>query len=210
VQPLPRSADPEEELKRGICRVMRNLYRRGLVSALSGNVSARLPGSREFWITPSGVFKGGLRPGDLVKLDLDGRVVAGSRRPSVEARMHAAVYRVRPDVNAIVHAHNPFTVGLVSAGVDLDPSVSAEALTYIGSRIEVVPYAPPGSEELAELVAERASRGVRAIVLQNHGVVTLGSNLYEAEAVAEALEEVAIIYFISLALGKQPRKASAK
>jgi len=203
---LPRSADPEEELKRGICRVMRNLYRRGLVSALSGNVSARLPGSREFWITPSGVFKGGLRPGDLVKLDLDGRVVAGSGKPSVETRMHAAVYRVRPDVNAVVHAHNPLTVALVSAGVDLDPSVSAEALTYIGSRIEVAPYAPPGSEELAELVAERAARGVKAIVLQSHGVVALGSNLYEAEAVAEALEEVAVIHFVALALGKQPAK----
>jgi len=203
---VPRVADPEEELKRDICRVMRNLYRRGLVSALSGNVSARLPESKEFWITPSGAFKGGLRPSNLVKLDLDGRVVAGSGRPSVEARMHAAIYRVRPDVNAVVHAHNPFTVGLVSAGVDLDSSVSAEALTYIGSRIEVAPYAPPGSEELAKLVAERASRGAKVIVLQSHGVVALGSNLYEAEAVAEALEEVALIHFVALALGKQPGK----
>jgi len=203
---LPSAADPEEELKRGICRVMRSLYRRGLVSALSGNVSARLPGSKEFWVTPSGVFKGGLRPDDLVKLDLNGRVVAGSGRPSVEAKMHAAVYRVRPDVNAVVHAHNPFTVALASAGVDLDPSVSAEALAYIGSRIEVAPYAPPGSVELAELVAERAARGVKAIVLQSHGVVSLGSSLHEAEAVAEALEEVALIHFVALALGKQPRK----
>ena len=192
----------EERLKSEICRVMRHLYERGFVTALSGNVSARLPGAKEFWITPSHVFKGGLRPEDLIKIDLNGNIIEGRGKPSIETPMHIAIYRVRPDVNAVVHAHNPFTVGLTSIGISLEP-VTVEAAEIIES-VEIVPYAPPGSEQLAKLVAEKASRGAKAIILQGHGVVALGSDIHEAEAIVEALEETAIVQFIALALNKKP------
>jgi len=192
----------EEQIKRDICKVMKNLFNRGLVSALGGNVSARIPGSNEFWITPSGIFKGELNPDDLVKLDLDGNIIEGFLRPSIEWPMHAAIYRVRPDVNAVVHAHNPFTLGLALAGVGLKP-ISVEAVMVL-RRVEIVPFAFPGTDQLAKLVAEAASKGARAIILQNHGIVALGANLYDAEAVAETLEEVAIAQFVAMALGKEP------
>jgi len=192
----------EEQIKRDICKVMKNLFNRGLVSALGGNVSARIPGSNEFWITPSGIFKGELNPDDLVKLDLDGNIIEGFLRPSIEWPLHAAIYRVRPDVNAIVHAHNPFTLGLALAGVGLKP-ISVEAVMVL-RRVEIVPFAFPGTDQLAKLVAEAASKGARAIILQNHGIVALGANLYDAEAVAETLEEVAIAQFVAMALGKEP------
>ena len=192
----------EEELKEEICRVMKALYQRGLVSALGGNVSARVPGSKEFWITPSGVFKGAVEPDDLVKLDLEGNVVDGFLRPSIEWPMHAAIYKVRPDVNAVVHAHNPFTLGLALAGYTLKP-ISVEAVMVL-RRVEVVPFAFPGTDELAKLIEKYAATGARALILQNHGIVAMGANLVEAEAVAETLEEVAIAQYVALSLGKEP------
>ena len=192
----------EEELKEEICRVMKALYNRGLVSALGGNVSARIPGSNEFWITPSGVFKGDLAPEDLVKLDLDGNIVEGLLKPSIESPFHAAIYKARPDVNAVVHAHNPYTLGLALAGIPIKPITVEEVMVL--RKVEVVPFAFPGTEELAKLVGEAASKGARAIILQNHGIVALGSNLIEAEAIAETLEEVAVAQFVCYALGKEP------
>ena len=129
----------EDEIKQEITRVMRALYERGLVSALGGNVSARVPGASEFWITPSGVFKGNVNVDDLVKVDLDGNVIEGVLRPSTETPFHAAIYRVRPDVNAVIHAHNPVTLGLALAGVNLKP-ISVEAVMTL-RRVEVVPFA---------------------------------------------------------------------
>lgn len=192
----------EEQLKNDICKVMRNLFNRGLVSALGGNVSARLPNSNEFWITPSGIFKGELAPDDLIKLDLEGNVVEGFGRPSIEWPIHAAIYKVRPDVNAVVHAHNPVTLGLALAGVGLKP-ITVEAVMVL-RRVEIVPFAFPGTDQLAKLVAEKASTGARALILQNHGILAMGANLYEAEAVAETLEEVAMAQFVAMALGKEP------
>ncbi|MEM1560251.1 MAG: class II aldolase/adducin family protein [Ignisphaera sp.] len=193
---------PEEQIKNDICKVMRNLFSRGLVSALGGNVSARIPNSKEFWITPSGIYKGELVPDDLIKLDLDGNIVDGFGRPSIEWPIHAAIYRVRQDVNAVVHAHNPVTLGLALAGIGLKP-ITVEAVMVL-RRIEIVPFAFPGTDQLAKLVAEKAALGTRALILQNHGIIAMGANLYEAEAVAETLEEVAMAQFVSMALGREP------
>ncbi len=192
----------EDEIKSEITRVMKALYERGLVSALGGNVSARVPGANEFWITPSGVFKGAVNVDDLVKVDLDGNVVEGVLRPSTETPFHAAIYKVRPDVNAVIHAHNPVTLGLALAGVNLKP-ISVEAIMTL-RKVEVVPFAFPGTDQLAKLVSEAALKGARAIILMNHGVVGMGANLLEAEAVVETLEEVAMAQFVAMALGKEP------
>ncbi|MCX8162231.1 MAG: class II aldolase/adducin family protein [Candidatus Bathyarchaeota archaeon] len=193
----------EEELKIEIIRVMKTLYGRGLVSALGGNVSARIPGSDTIWITPSGVFKGDLKPDDLVKISLDGDVIEGFMRPSIEWPMHTVIYRVRPDVNAVIHAHNPITTGLALAGIELKP-ITVEAVVTLRS-VPVIPFAYPGTDELAKLVAERVM-GVRALILQNHGVVALGYNLVEAEAIVETLEEVATTQLVAMLAsgGREP------
>ena len=198
----------EEKIKEDICRVTGMLYRRGLISALGGNVSARVPGSREFWITPSGVFKGRLSADDLVKVDLEGNVLKGSLRPSIETPMHRAVYRRRLDVNAVVHAHNPVATGLASAGIPIEP-ITVEAALIL-RRVPVVPFFSPGTDDLAEAVAEHIV-GVKALILKNHGVLGVGSNLVEAEAVVEALEEAATVQWVAYHFGKPspiPEKAN--
>ena len=118
--------------------------------------------------------------------------------------MHIEIYKGRPDVNAIVHAHNPYTLGLTLAGVKFE-IVSAEGYVLTGGRIGYVPYAPPGSQDLAKLVSEKAMEGYKAIVMENHGVIALAPTLLEAEAIVETLEEMAIATFISKTLGVKPK-----
>jgi len=191
----------EEEIRREIIRVMRELYRRGLISALGGNVSARLPGSNEVWITPSGVFKGDLHEDDLVKIDLEGNVIEGFLKPSVEWPLHVKIYQVRPDVNAVVHAHNPVTTGLALAGIAPMP-ITVEAVFTL-RKVPIVPYAFPGTKELAELVGEHIKGGARALILQNHGVIGVGYNLVEAEAIVETLEEVSLTMLAAMIAGQR-------
>ncbi len=192
----------EEELKRNICYVMRVLYEKGLVSSLSGNVSARLPGTEEFWITPSGKFKGLIEPSDLIKVDINGNVIVGEHKPSIETPFHAAIYRVRPDVNAIVHAHNPYTVSLVTAGIELKPITVEGALVL--KETTIISYAPPGSTKLAKLISNEASKGYNILILKHHGVVAISSDIFKAEALIEMIEELAKIQFICHVLKKEP------
>lgn len=191
----------EDELKEDICEVIKRLFDRGLVSALGGNVSARLPGANEFWITPSGVFKGELKHDDLLKLDLNANVVEGLMRPSTESPLHAAVYRHRDDVNAIVHAHNPIATGLALAGITIQP-ITIESVVVL-RRVPIVPFVFPGTDALSEAVAKNI-QGVRCLILQNHGVIAVGFNLLEAETVVETLEEVATAQFVALLFKKRP------
>jgi len=184
----------EEELKEEICKTMRRLFDRGLISALGGNISARTPGSSEFWITPSGVFKGELESDDLVKVNLDGKVIEGVLKPSIETPFHAIIYKKRADVNAVIHAHNPFATGLALAGIPIQPITIESAVVL--RKVRVVPWAFPGTDALAELVGKHIS-GARALILMNHGVVGVGYNLLEAEAIVETMEEVATTQFVA-------------
>jgi len=189
----------EEEMKRDICETMAAMYRRGLISATGGNVSAKNPGEKEFWITTHGFFKGDLSTDDLVKIDMDGRIVGGAENPSIEVPMHRAIYRLRPDVNAIVHAHNPIATGLALAGIEIRP-VTVEAAFALG-KVPVVRFALPGTEDLAKAVSRHLT-GAKVLILQNHGVVGVGANLIEAQAMVEKLEEVAVTQWVAHTLGK--------
>jgi len=188
------SENLEEDLKEEICSTMKRLFDRGLVSALGGNVSARLPGANEFWMTPSGVFKGELEPDDLIKVNLDGKVIEGVIRPSTETPFHAMIYKKRADVNAVVHCHNPVATGLALAGIPIQP-ITAESAVVL-RKVEIVPWAFPGTDALANLVGKHID-GARALILMNHGVVGVGYNLLEAETIVETLEEVAMTQFVA-------------
>lgn len=189
----------EDLIKQDIITVMRNLYRRNLISALSGNLSVRLPGTNYVWITPTGLHKAELKVDDLVKINLDGDIIEGHHKPSSEWRFHVAIYKARQDVFAVIHTHNPTVLVLDLLDISLDPNLLIESKYYIKS-IVYVPEAEPGSEELAKHVTEKVSTDVNVIILRKHGVVSLGRNLYEAETVAEALEDLAQIQLYTLTL----------
>lgn len=185
-----------------IVRVGKRLWRRGLVGGAEGNVSVRLDEGRVL-ATPSGACKGFLDPDDLVVTDLAGRPLAGRGRPSSELRVHLAVYRRRPDVRAVVHAHPPTATGFAIAGVALDECVVPEVIATLG-RVPIVPYGTPSTEELAERVAEYVPTH-DALLLANHGAVTYAATLDRAIDVMESLEQAARSLLVASLLGRVHR-----
>ncbi|MGQ9468555.1 MAG: class II aldolase/adducin family protein [Nitrososphaerales archaeon] len=169
---------------------MRALYSRRLVTSTSGNISARIPSSKFVWITPTGLKKPRLKEEDLVKIDLDGKIVEGNNKPSKEWRLHTEIFKVRKDVNGVVHAHNPFTVGVTMNSKNFK-LITAEA-SMILKGITILPFKRPGSEELSKIVGKSVVNR-NALILRRHGVIGIGSDVNEARAVVEAIEEDAIV-----------------
>ena len=184
----------ENALRRLIVEIFRLAYVRRLTDLLGGNASARL-GSDEVLITPTSMPKILIKPQSIVKIRLDGTVISGGN-PSSEWRMHVGIYRVRDDVKFVLHTHPPNILALTKAGLKIDLSLS-EAISYVGEVAEV-PYLRPGSAELADAVSKALSRrSVTAVILKNHGLVTVGSTPYEALNRAEVLENLAYITLLS-------------
>lgn len=143
-----------------------------------------------FWITPSGPHKGGLSPSDMVLMSTSGEVVEASlRRPSSEWRMHAAIYKVRSDAKAVVHAHGSLSTTLATLIGGITP-LSEEGVIYLGGRVQVVPWRRAGTWDLANAVAE-ALEDSNIVVIERHGSVAVGPNLEVACARVESLEEAA-------------------
>jgi len=197
----------EEEIKAEICNVMKNLYEKNLVASLGGNVSARLPGKEYFWITPTTKFKAGLKPEDLLKVSVNGELIEGKLRPSSETKFHAAIYFVRNDVNAVVHAHNPISTALASLGIEIKP-ITVNAVLTLG-KLKVLEYETPGSKELAEKIRANVGNS-NVLILGNHGVVGLGKDLAEAANFVEMLEEVSKINLIAFLLQSLDKRLTLK
>jgi L-fuculose-phosphate aldolase len=190
----------ETSLKKKVVEISKRLYMRGLVAGAGGNVSAFMRNSGEILITPSGVCKGYLTPKDIVKIDTNGNVISGKLRPTSEFSMHIVIYKIREDVNAIVHAHPPVSTGFACAGIALDYSIHPEMVAMVG-KVPLVKYVTPTTKELAEVVS-RYAISANALLLKNHGVVTLGANLEQAYQRMELLEDFAKIVLIAKLLGK--------
>ena len=184
----------DDELKNQIIQSMKSLHERGLMTGVGGNASVRLMGLEELWITPSGLYKPELKPSDLVKIDLEGKILAGVFKPSMEWYFHTAIYKKRADINAVLHTHSPYTTGLALSNVKLRP-ITLEAATMLAD-VPILPFRYPGTEELGEQVGE-AILGKRAVILQNHGVIAAGFDLIEALSTIEILEEVSIMTFVA-------------
>ncbi len=179
-------------------RIGRLLGRRGIFVADDGNLSARCPDG-SVWITARGVRKDALLRGDLVRVAADGTRLEGSSEPSSEIFLHLGIYSWRPDVGAVIHAHPPFATGFAAAGVEIREDALAEAAVALG-RVPVVPYRTPGQREAGEIVRPYLAMH-RALLLGNHGAVTLGRDLEDACRRMERLEHVARTVLTARLLG---------
>lgn len=182
-----------------VVEIGRLLYEKGLIASTEGNVSARLGGDR-FLLTPAGICKGRMGTRDLVVVDGTGRRVSGEREPTTETDLHLRIYRARPDVNAIVHAHPPTATGFAVAGVPLADCVLPEILVTVGS-VPLAPYGTPGATDLAEKALPTAKRH-DAFLLKNHGAVALGGNLWQAFHRMEMIESFAKSLLTAKTLGR--------
>ncbi len=197
---LPGSTKTEEQHRREICIAGRWLYERGYIVACEGNLSVRLEDGR-ILTTPTCMNKGMLAPEDLVITDLDGRQLAGDRKVSSELAMHLLFYRMRPDAQAVCHAHPPTATGFAVAGRALNQAILPELIVGLG-QIPLVQYATPGTPELSAAL-EPFVPHYDALLLANHGAVTCGPDLLTAFFRMETIEHCAKIT-LSAELAGQP------
>jgi L-fuculose-phosphate aldolase len=188
----------EPRLRADIVEVGRRLYARGYTASNDGNISVRLDEGR-LLMTPKSVCKGFMDPQMMCITDLEGRKLAGERDPSSEMQMHLEVYRQRPDVRAVVHAHPPVATAFAVAGIALDRAVLAEVVTTLGS-VPIAEYATPSTTELPEAVRKYVKIH-DGMLLANHGALTLGTDLFSAYFKMETIEHFANISFVARMLG---------
>jgi L-fuculose-phosphate aldolase len=187
-----------EQLKEDICEVGRRLYHHGYIAAMEGNVSIRVS-ENEVLGTPAGACKGYLSPSMIVSCDMEGMKLEGELRVSTEIQMHLSVYRARPDVKAVVHAHPPKCTGFAVAGVPLNKAVLAEVVVTLGC-VPLAEYGTPSTQQLADSV-DRLVRMSDGLLLSNHGALTVGRDVYDAYFKMEVIEHFAEISLISRQLG---------
>ena len=185
-------------LRKDICEVGRRVYQRGFVAANDGNISIRLEADRVL-CTPTGVSKGYLNEDMLAICDMDGEQVAGSMKISSEIRMHLEIYKMRADVSAVVHAHPPTATGFAVAGIELTKCVLPEVIVSLGG-IPLADYGTPGGPDIVEPM-KPLLRDYDAVLMANHGVVTLGSHVMDAHFKMETVEHFAKIALVAQQLG---------
>jgi L-fuculose-phosphate aldolase len=191
---------PIEQHRKDIVEIGRRIYRLGYVAAFDGNISVRLEDGN-ILCTPTAISKGYMMEEDLVIVDIEGRKVDGQRQVSSELAMHLLIYKLRPDIHAVVHAHPPCATGYAAAGIPLNKALVAEVVMTFGC-IPLAPYGTTGTPELTEAIKPYVSN-YDGILLANHGVVTYGQDIYLAHAKMETVEHFARISLTTRILGKE-------
>ena len=191
----------EQDLRQEIVDTVDELFALDMITSTGGNVSARIPDEEDaFLITPTRLHKGGLTPELIVKINGKGKPYNRRQRPSVETRVHLAIYAAYPDIEAAIHSHAKMctVLGLINGSV---PPICVEAVTFADTQI--VPYGLPGTPELCENVV-KALEHSPAVLLQNHGLLTVGWTVRHAANRAIALERIVQMMLTCKLFGKEP------
>ncbi len=183
--------------KESLAVFCKTLYKRQLVAGVGGNVSARDKGN--FLVTPSGISLRDITPGTIVSVGYDGSSQKGMA-PSKEFHMHRRIFERRDDVNIVCHVHGSYIVAvstILEVGPDSLPPLTP-GFTFLAYPLPLVPFYVPGSPELSEAVEGYFSnRKLRALLLKNHGLITVGANMADALNIAEEVDEAAHVYILT-------------
>lgn len=185
------------ETRKEIIRSGILLSEKGLVQGTGGNISCRA--ERGLLITPSGIDYRRLVPENIVLMSLEGKVLEGNKKPSIEKDMHMKIYLSRKDINAVIHTHSLYATAIASARLPLYPITDNQVALFCGT-VQVADYAPIGTKELAENAA-RTLAGGSGVLLANHGALCVGKDLDEALIRCEMLEVFSKIFILAKAVG---------
>jgi L-ribulose-5-phosphate 4-epimerase len=175
----------------------KELTTKGFLSATGGNLSVRIPGEKAFAITPSNYDYMKMIPEDICVLAMDMTRLACERQPSVECAMHGAIFKVRPDVNAIIHTHQVYPSTLALIGMPI-PALFDEQVRFLGRSVEIIPYAPSGTGMLMNTVAKHVKNHNNAYIMANHGALLFGGDMERAVHNVSVLEKCALAYLLTL------------
>lgn len=179
-----------------------DLVNRGYLSASGGNISVRISSHQALAITPSNLDYLQMDASDVCVLDLDLKALAGERKPSVESAMHAAIYKTRPDVNAIVHTHQVYPSALALLGKSI-PALFDEQVRFLGRSVNLIPYKPSGSNQLMKTVVKHVRDHNSAYLMANHGALLFGDDMVRAVGNAAVLDKCALAYLLTLCAGER-------
>ena len=190
----------EKAIRRAICEIGRRIHNRGMVASNDGNISVKLS-EHEFLCTPTGVSKGFMTPDYICKVDEDCNILEahGEFKPSSEMKMHMRVYKERPDVRSVVHAHPMYATAFAIAGIPLTKPVMPEAVIFLGG-VPIAEYGTPSTEEIPDAVSKYLPY-FDAVLLANHGALTYGESLLNAYHKMESVEFYAQLLYLSMQLG---------
>lgn len=190
----------EQEIREEICGIGRRMYGRRMVAANDGNISVRLSDDAVL-CTPTGVSKGFMRPEQLCKIDLSGKVLEAAEGfgPSSEVKMHLRVYQKRPDIKAVVHAHPIFATSFAVMGRALDSPIMPEVIVNFG-KVPLAPYGTPSTAEIPDAI-EPYLQDYQAILLEHHGALTWAKDLQTAYMKMESVEFYAELLYRTTQLG---------
>lgn len=190
----------EYEIKKEMCEIGRRVYNRGMVAANDGNFSVKL-NDNEFLCTPTGVSKGFMTPEYICKVNGEGKVIQANKgfKPSSEIKMHMRVYKERPDVKSVVHAHPLYATSYAIAGIPLTQPIMPEAVIALGC-VPIAEYGTPSTEEIPDAVSKYLPY-YDAVLLENHGALTYSDSLLNAYHKMESVEFYARLLYQSKFLG---------
>ncbi len=184
--------------KKELIEICHKVYANKFVAAHDGNLSIRIS-ENEILITPSGKCKGELREEDLIIIDNDGNLIEGNSKPSTENKIHLFAYKNRNDINAVVHCHPVYSTAFAVFGEGFENPVLPEVVLTLG-KIPLCKYGTPSTNEVTDSMIPYIKES-SAMLLQNHGALTLGKNIKDAYFKMEKLEQYAQIIFLARTLG---------
>lgn len=186
-------------MKKDVVKFGKLLYDKDLTSATSGNISVF--DGKSVFITATGTALGFLSEDDVVEIDLDGNELENGKKASSEKKMHLAIYKLRPDIKAIIHCHSPFATAFAACRKELSAPIIAENIIYFG-KIPVAPYSMPSSQQLVDNTVKEFV-DYDTVLMANHGIVSGGSDLTNAFHKIETAETYAKTYVYSKIIGNQ-------
>ena len=190
----------EYELREKLIKVARKCFQYRLMAGTWGNLSVRFDREKVL-ITPSGFEKTALKPENLLLMDLEGNILKGDLKPTIETSMHLGIYKARDDVNAVIHTHSPYAM-MLSVINEPIPVLTVEFASAVGHEVPVTGFVLPGTKDLADEVVKALGEDRVAVLIRNHGVVAVGGSLEKAYNVAILVEEEARTYFWIMLLEK--------